>query len=121
MFRATKVIMSIAYGIILLAFVPLFVAFILLLQRNFDQMYQRMRIKLYISFFVFMLVMGFRYVVYNLIQFSNVGWYNVESVRGEIPLYVSEIFISFCYMKIMTSTYKQQKEKHDGEQPPSDQ
>ena len=62
-----------------------------------------MRVKLYVSFLAFMLVMGFRFTVYVLLQFSHVAWLNVESLDGEIPLYVSEILITLCYLKIMVS------------------
>ena len=90
--------MAFAYGTIFVAFAPLFIAFVLLLKRNFVEMYDRMKLKLYVSFMAFMLVMGFRFTVYVLLQFSHFAWLNVESMRGEIPLYVSEIVITLCYL-----------------------
>lgn len=68
-------------------------------------MYDRMKVKIYISFVGFNFLLGFRYVVYILLQFTDAAWANVQSIRGEIPLYISEIFISLCYMKIMVSLY----------------
>ena len=102
-------VMVVAYGIIIVAFAPLFIYFILLLKRHFDSMYRRMKIKLYASFVIFMLVMGFRFFIYTLIQFSNGAWLNVETLDGEIPLYVSEIFIALCYMYLMVSMGNKQK------------
>ena len=103
--------MSMAYGIIFIVFFPLFIIFIRLLKLSFNDMYQRMKCKLYIAFTVFMIVLGFRFAAYNLIQFSNVSWISVETLRGEIPLYISEIFIAICYLKIMVSLYRKQKRK----------
>ena len=103
--------MAFAYGVIFIAFAPLFIVFVLLLKRNFVDMYNRMKVKLYISFIAFMAVMGFRFFVYTLIEFSHLAWLNVETLRGEIPLYVSEIIIALCYLKIMVSLAGKQKEK----------
>ena len=110
-FSAMKAIMSTVYGITLLAFVALFVYFILLLRRSFVDMYSRMKVKMFLFFAVSMLVMTFRYFVYNLIQFTEVTWLSVETLQGEIPLYISEILIALCYMMIMVTGYRQQKLK----------
>ena len=104
--RVTKGVMAFAYGVIFIAFIPLFIIFVRLLKTHFIEMYDRMKIKLYVTFVGFNLVLAFRYGVYILIQFTEVAWLNVESVRGEIPLYVSEIFISLCYMYIMVNLYQ---------------
>ena len=101
--------MSTVYGITLLAFVALFVYFILLLRRSFVDMYSRMKIKMFLFFAAFLLVMTFRYFVYNLIQFTEVTWLSVETLQGEIPLYISEILIALCYMIIMATGYRKQK------------
>jgi len=97
--------MAVAYGLILVAFIPLFIVFVWLLKHHFVEMYDRMKVKIYISFVAFNFLLGFRYIVYILLQFTTAAWANVQSIRGEIPLYVSEIFISLCYMKIMVSLY----------------
>ena len=104
-----QVVITASYGVIFLAFAPIFIAFVLLLKHHFVSMYERMKVKLYLAFTAFMLVMGFRFCVYTLIEFSHVGFLSVETLRGEIPLYVSEIFIALCYFKIMVSTYKKHK------------
>ena len=39
------------------------------------------------------------------------AWLDVETLRGEIPLYISEVLIALCYMRIMVSTYQDQKRK----------
>ena len=97
--------MAVVYGVIWLAFAPLFILFMLLLKRNFAGMYDRMKVNLSFFFVVFMIVMGFRLFIYYLISFSPSAWANVETIRGEIPLYVSEIFLSLCYMTIMSRQY----------------
>ena len=37
----------------------------------------------------------------------------MESLRGELPMYVSEIIIALCYLKIIVSLYEQQKKKDE--------
>ena len=71
-YRVIKGIMAFSYGLIYIAFAPVFIGFVLLLKRNFVEMYKRMKVKLYISFIAFMLVMGFRFTVYTFIEFCNV-------------------------------------------------
>lgn len=102
--------MATSYGLIFIAFVPLFVAFILLLKRHFVTIYDESKIRLYVSFVLFMLVMGFRFFLYNLLEFSDKTWLSIESLDGEIPLYVSEIFIALCYMKLMVSNARRKQE-----------
>ena len=36
------------------------------------------------------------------------AWLHVETLRGEIPLYISEILIALIYMKIMVTMYRKQ-------------
>ena len=79
--------MALAYGLILIAFIPIFVIFVRLLKDHFVEMYDRMKVKIYITFIGFNALLSFRYLVYLLIQFSKIRWLDVESVRGEIPLY----------------------------------
>ena len=98
--------MSTCYSLIFLAFFPLFIAFIRVLKRSFIEVYLRMRFRLYITFTLFMICVGFRLCGYYLIQFSSLPWLSVETVEGEIPLYISEIFIALCYMKVMSSLYE---------------
>ena len=109
--KVIKGVMAVAYGLIFVAFAPLFILFVRLLKRSFREMYLRMRVKLYVSFLAFMILMGFRFAVYVLLQFSHVAWLNVESLDGEIPLYVSEILITLCYLKIMVSLSNKQRER----------
>ena len=101
--------LSTCYSLIFLAFFPLFIAFIRVLKRSFIEVYLRMRIRLYITFALFMICVGFRLCAYYVIQFSSLPWLSVETVRGEIPLYISEIFIALCYMKVMSSLYQKEK------------
>ena len=56
-----------------------------------------------------MTLLGIRIFFYNLIQFTHVAWLSVETLRGEIPLYVSEILIALCYMRVMVDLYQKQK------------
>lgn len=104
-------VMAVAYGVTIVIFVPLFISFENLLKRSFEPMYRRMKLKIYLTFVGFMSILTFRYLVYNLIQFSSVAWLDVETLRGEIPLYISEVLIALCYMRIMVSTYQDQKRK----------
>ena len=67
MLKVSKGVMSAAYGVVFLAFVPLFVAFVLLLKRHSDAMYKRMRVKLYAYFASFMTLLGIRIFFYNMI------------------------------------------------------
>ena len=60
-------VMAVAYGLIIVIFVPLFVSFVALLKRSFEPMYRRMKLKIYLTFFGFMTLLTFRYFVYNLI------------------------------------------------------
>ena len=57
-----------------------------------------------------MLVMGFRFFLYNLLEFSDKSWLSIESLDGEIPLYVSEIFIALCYMRLMVGNASRKQE-----------
>lgn len=97
--------MAVAYGIIFLAFGPLFILGIVMLKRKYPGMYARLRIKLIAGSSIFMLVMGLRLTIYILIQFSDIAFL-VETIRGEIPLYVSEILITMCYIQAMARFYK---------------
>ena len=90
-----------------MAFMPLFIVFITLLRRSFEQMYKRMRVRVCVVFALYWLVMTFRFVVYCFIQFSTTQW--AHELRGEIPLYISEIFIALCYTSIMFRLYRKQK------------
>ena len=65
--KVSKGVMSAAYGVVFLAFIPLFVAFVLLLKRHSVAMYQRMKYKLYVYFAIFMTLLGIRIFFYNLI------------------------------------------------------
>ena len=60
-------LMSTGYTLIFVAFFPLFVAFISLLKRSFNDMYSRMKCRLYITFTAFMICTGFRLTAYILI------------------------------------------------------
>ena len=111
--RTLKAVMAFEYGLLLVAFVPLFVAFLLLLKRNFESMYHAVKVRISIFFVVSMLVLGFRFVCYNFIQFSHGKWQFVETLRGEIPLYLSEILIAFCYTYIIFRLARQQQRKQE--------
>ena len=80
-------------------------------------MYDRMKVKLHLSFFAFMSLMGFRFTVYVLIEFVDLPWADVQTVRGEIPLYISEILIAVCYMQFMTGLSHKAEEKENAESP----
>ena len=105
--------MATAYAIIFVAFIPLFVAFTLLLRRSFAQMYEKLKVRLFLSAVIFLLVMGFRFVMYIFIEFSLIDWHSLETIRGEIGLYISEIIIAVCYMSLMVSLYRDEKRKVD--------
>ena len=109
--------MATCYGIVFVAFAPLFGAFVWLLKRHFRAMYDRMKVKLHLSFFAFMSLMGFRFTVYVLIEFVDLPWADVQTVRGEIPLYISEILIAVCYMQFMTGLSHKAEEKENAESP----
>ena len=111
MFRAAKAIMSIAYLLIYLVFFPLFITFLFLLKRHFKSIYYERKIRLLLSFTVFMIVLGFRLVMYNCISFDTFGSIDIESIDAEIPLYISEIFIALCYMKLMVSNARRKKDE----------
>jgi len=108
--------MSAGYTLIFLAFFPLFILFVRLLKRFFIEMYTRVKVRLYLSFIAFISVLAFRLAAYYIIQFSSLPWLTVETVRGETPLYISEIFIALCYMKIMVSKYRKQVDKNRDEE-----
>mmetsp|Transcript_7494 Transcript_7494/g.10629 ORF Transcript_7494/g.10629 Transcript_7494/m.10629 type:complete len:140 (-) Transcript_7494:1351-1770(-) len=110
---ATKGVMAFEYGVLLLAFVPLFVGFIRMLKHSFTQVYEKMKVRSSVAFTAFMIVLLFRYAAYVLIQFTTVEWAYVETLRGEIPLYISEIIIALSYLKIIVSLYEQQKKKDE--------
>ena len=65
--KSIKGVMALAYGVIFIAFAPLFLLFVRLLKSNFIEMYYDMKVKLYVSFVAFMAVMGFRFTVYVLL------------------------------------------------------
>ena len=104
--RVTKGFTAFEYGVIIVAFIPLFVAFIRMLKRSFRSVYQKMKVRSSVAFTIFMIVLLFRYVVYNIIQFTQTDWAYAETLRGEIPLYISEIIITLCYLKIIVSLYE---------------
>lgn len=98
--------MAFEYGVLMLAFIPLFTAFMVVLKRSFETVYHRMKVRSSIAFTGFMILLIFRYVVYNLISFSSFRWVYAESVKGEIPLYISEIIIALCYLKLVVSLHQ---------------
>lgn len=109
-------VMTAGYSLIFLALFPLFFLFVRLLKSQIPEMYERVKVRLYISFITFMLVLAFRLTAYIIIQFSSLPWLTVETVRGEIPLYISEIFIALCYVKILHTKYRKQvKSKQEAE------
>ena len=59
--------MAVEYGLIILVFFPLFIAFIRMLKRSFSSVYNKMKVRSSLAFAAFMLVLIFRYVVYSLI------------------------------------------------------
>ena len=99
-------IMALEYGVLLLAFIPLFVAFMQLLKRSFEDVYNGMKVRSAIAFTAFMIVLIFRMTVYSMIQFSTVKWVYAENIKGEIPLYISEILIALCYLKMIVSLHQ---------------
>ena len=104
--------MTIAYGIIFLSFVPLFILFTVVLKRQYPGLYARMNVKIIFGSVVFLLVMGLRLTIYILIQFSHVAFL-VETIRGEIPLYISEILITLCYIGIMARFYRKKMRQNE--------
>ena len=69
--------MSVLYGLIFIVFFPLFVAFILLLKKASNDIYRSMRIRLFLTFIIFMIVLGFRYVTYCCFAFSDLELINI--------------------------------------------
>ena len=47
----------------------------------------------------------------------DLPWADVQTVRGEIPLYISEILIAVCYMQFMTGLSHKAEEKENAESP----
>lgn len=105
MLTAIMALMAFEYGVLMLAFIPLFTAFMQLLKRSFESVYDRMKVRSSIAFTAFMLVLIFRYIVYSFISFATVKWRFIENLRGEIPLYISEILIALCYLKMIVSLH----------------
>ena len=60
-----------------------------------------------------MIVLGFRLVMYNCISFDTFVWIDIETIDAEIPLYISEIFIALCYMKLMVSNARRKKDEDE--------
>lgn len=108
--------MAVVYGVVVLAFIPLFILFIVLLKRKYPGLYVSRKVNLIIGSIVFTLVLALRFALYILIQFSTITFL-VESIRGEIPLYISEIFITLCYIKIMSRFYQKKiKQQTDSDE-----
>ena len=64
---ALEGVMAFEYGVLVLAFFPLFTAFMLLLKRSFESVYHSMKVRSSIAFSAFMIVLLFRITVYSLI------------------------------------------------------
>ena len=79
------------------------------MKKNFPDLYQKVRYKAIIFGSIFIGVLIFRYLVYIVLQFTDTRWLKVESTKGEIPFYISEIFVSLCYLKFMVSLYQKNK------------
>ena len=79
-FRVLIVALSTCYTLIFVAFFPLFIAFIRLIKCSFNDVYLRMRVRLYITFILFQICTGFRLSAYIVIQFSSLPWLSVETV-----------------------------------------
>ena len=108
-----KGVMALEYCVLLLAFVPLFVIFLSVLKRGFVDVYERMKLRSSIAFTLFMIVMGLRLATYTFVQFSRHSRTFMETMRGEIPIYLTEILIALCYLKIIVSLYAQHKKKQE--------
>ena len=103
--RVMKGILAIEYGMTIIIFIPLFIWVMCLLMQNFKELFARVKMKASIFGAIFILVLIFRYINYLILQFTSTRWLNVETIKGEIPFYVSEIFVSLCYLKFMVSLY----------------
>ena len=104
-----KIIMSIQYSVIIMVFIPLFAVVMHLLRTNFTELFTRVRVKAVLFGVIFIIVLIFRYTCYMVLQFSKENWASVESLRNEIPFYISEVFIALCYLKFMVSLYQKNK------------
>lgn len=69
--RVTKGVMGLEYGLFLIAFLCLFIAFMRVLKRSFEHKYDKIKVCASIAFTAFILLLIFRYAVYILIQFST--------------------------------------------------
>ena len=103
--RVMKIVLAVEYGLTILIFIPLFIMVMCLLMKNFKDLFVRVKMKATIFGVIFISVLIFRYINYLILQFTSTRWLNVETIKGEIPFYVSEIFVSLCYLKFMVSLY----------------
>ena len=97
------------YMVTIIIFIPLFVVVMILLMRNFNELFTKVKMRASIFGTIFILVLIFRFLVYLILQFTVNTWLSVETIKGEIPFYVSEIFVSLCYMVFMISLYQKNK------------
>ena len=88
---------------------PLFIVVLSTLKRNFNAFYLKMRFKIFLFIACFMVLLIFRLVFYSFLEFDTTQWQCLETIQGEIPLYISEILIALCYMFFMLYLYSKQK------------
>ena len=101
-------IMSVAYGINILAFIPLFVVVMALLNRQFTSLFREIRLKVLLIFTAFLGVVIFRFLYYLCLSFETIDWMVVTKEESEIPFYISEIAIALCFMYFLVSLYTRQ-------------
>ena len=75
-----KVLVAVAYGINILAFIPLYVVVMVLLRTQFQLLFQEIQVKSLCIFLAFLTIVIFRYLYYITLSFVKVKieWVDVK-------------------------------------------
>ena len=120
--QAIKWVLSVAYGLNILAFIPLFIVVMGLLNRQFTSLFLEIRVKVFLIFTAFLAVIIFRYLCYICLQFEYISFLKVEHVQSLFPFYISEILIAlhFALQEVEISLHQQMNQAAHGVVPMAD-
>ena len=98
-------ILLIIYSVITTVYIPLFIIIILRLKTNYPKIYEKVRVKFYSLFSIFMIFLYARLYLY--IDLKNLKLLNDEKTMFTvIPFYVTEIIMSLFLSYVLFSVEK---------------
>lgn len=99
------IVLSVIYGLIALAFIPLFLVVIKELKYAFPDLYEERKCRLSMMFLFFIVITLFRLAAYLCIQFETFQWLSIEDPRDEVPFYISELLLCVGYSILLIKAF----------------